>query len=77
MQRDHARRGRVWQDEYFDRVVREEKEFAQKFDYIQSNPWTRWPKLETTTGCGRWTVRRRAGTPTPLTWTVKLALMPA
>ena len=47
MQRDHARRGRVWQDEYFDRMVREEKEFAQKFDYIQSKPWTRWPKLET------------------------------
>jgi REP element-mobilizing transposase RayT len=35
MQRDHARRGRVWQDEYFDRIVRDEKELAQKFDYIQ------------------------------------------
>lgn len=47
MQRDHGRHGRVWQDEYFDRIVRYERELAQKFDYIQSNPWTRWPKLET------------------------------
>ncbi len=41
LQRDNDRRGRVWQDEYFDRIVRDEKEFAQKFDYIQGNPWTR------------------------------------
>jgi putative transposase len=40
-------RGRVWQEEYFDRIVRDEQEFAQKFDYIQGNPWTRWPNLET------------------------------
>ena len=46
MQRDHGRRAHVWQDEYFDRVVRDEKELMQKFDYIQHNPWTRWPKLE-------------------------------
>jgi REP-associated tyrosine transposase len=47
MQRDHGRRGRVWQDEYFDRIVRDEKEFEQKFKYIQGNPWSRWPDLET------------------------------
>ena len=47
MQRDHGRRGQVWQEEYFDRVVRDEKEFAQKFDYIQGNPWARWPQVET------------------------------
>ena len=46
MQRDRSRRGAVWQDEYFDRIVRDEKEFRQKFDYIQHNPWTRWPQLE-------------------------------
>jgi REP-associated tyrosine transposase len=47
MQRDHGRRARVWQDEYFDRIVRDQKEFTQKFDYIRSNPWIRWPDLET------------------------------
>ncbi len=45
MQRQHGRRGRVWQDEYFDRIVRDDKEFLQKFDYIRGNPWTRWPEL--------------------------------
>jgi REP element-mobilizing transposase RayT len=44
MQRGH---GSMWQDEYFDRIVRDDKEFAQKFDYIRTNPWTRWPQLET------------------------------
>jgi REP element-mobilizing transposase RayT len=47
MQRDCGRRGRIWQDEYFDRVVRDDAEFAQKFTYIQGNPWTRWPDLRT------------------------------
>jgi REP element-mobilizing transposase RayT len=46
MQRRHGRRGRVWQDEYFDRIVRDEKELGQKFDYIQGNPWARWPELK-------------------------------
>ena len=27
MQRDHGRRGAVWQDEYFDRIVRDQKAF--------------------------------------------------
>src|SRR5208282_5768872 len=34
MQRQHKRFGRVWQDEYFDRIVRDDNEFAQKRDYI-------------------------------------------
>jgi REP element-mobilizing transposase RayT len=47
IQRNHGRRGRVWQDEYFDRIVRDDKEFVQKFKYIQGNPWSRWPNLQT------------------------------
>ena len=43
----HRMERHAWQDEYFDRIVRNEKEFAQKFAYIQNNPWTRWPKLKT------------------------------
>ncbi len=45
MQRRHGRRGRIWQDEYFDRIVCDEKELRQKFDYILGNPWARWPGL--------------------------------
>jgi len=46
MQREHGRHGRVWQGEYFDRVVRDEEELVQKFEYIRGNPWARWPQLE-------------------------------
>jgi REP element-mobilizing transposase RayT len=46
MQRRHGRRGQVWQDEYFDRIIRDEKELRQKFDYILGNPLTRWPELK-------------------------------
>jgi putative transposase len=36
----------VWLHEYFDRVVRNERELAEKVDYIKSNPWKRWPELQ-------------------------------
>jgi putative transposase len=36
----------VWLDEYFDRLVRNERELAEKIDYIKGNPWKRWPDLE-------------------------------
>ncbi len=45
MQREHKRFGRVWQDESFDRIVRDDEEFAQKLDYIVGNPWKRWPEI--------------------------------
>jgi putative transposase len=38
MQREHRRFGRVWQDEHFDRIVRDDKGFVQKRDYIIGNP---------------------------------------
>ena len=34
MQRDHNRIGRVWQDEYFDLIVRDNAELVQRADYI-------------------------------------------
>ena len=46
MQRSHGRVGRVWQDEYFDRIVRDDKEFVQKLNYIVANPWKRWPEMD-------------------------------
>jgi hypothetical protein len=36
----------VWQDEYFDRIVRGEAELSQKAQYILGNPFKRWPELE-------------------------------
>jgi REP-associated tyrosine transposase len=38
--------GLVWQDESFDRIVRNEGELEQKFNYILGNPWKRWPSLD-------------------------------
>ena len=46
MQRRHRRFGRVWQDEYFDRIVRDDRELAEKQKYIIVNPWKRWPEME-------------------------------
>ncbi len=46
MQRAKKRFGCVWQDEYFDRIIRDDKEFAQKLDYIVRNPWKRWPDMQ-------------------------------
>ncbi len=45
MQREHKRFGRVWQDESFDRIVRDDGEFPQKLDYIVGNLWKRWPEI--------------------------------
>jgi len=46
MQHERQRFGRVWQDEYFDRIVRDDKEFMQKLEYIVGNPWKRWPEID-------------------------------
>ncbi|MFH0765551.1 MAG: transposase [Calditrichota bacterium] len=45
-QRRFNRRGSVWQDEYFDRIVRDEAEFLEKGNYILQNPRKRWPDIE-------------------------------
>jgi REP element-mobilizing transposase RayT len=44
--RSRADTGRLWQPEYFDRLVRHEQEFLQKAAYIQANPGKRWPDLQ-------------------------------
>ena len=36
----------VWQDEYFDRIVRDEADLIQKAEYILGNPGKRWPETE-------------------------------
>ena len=35
----------MWQDESFDRIIRDEKEYSEKLKYIQNNPYKRWPEL--------------------------------
>jgi putative transposase len=46
LQRQHGRIGAVWQDEYFDRIIRDEAEFWEKAQYIVNNPLKRWPEVE-------------------------------
>lgn len=46
LQRRFQRTGKVWQPEYFDRIIRNQKEFAGATQYILLNPWKRWPALE-------------------------------
>jgi REP element-mobilizing transposase RayT len=46
LQRECGRRDRIWQDEYFDRIVRDEEEFLEKAQYILNNPLKVWPDIE-------------------------------
>jgi putative transposase len=36
----HAREGRLWQDERFDRIMRDDREFEDTWNYIRNNPVT-------------------------------------
>jgi len=38
LQRDCGRQGRIWQEEYFDRIMRDEPEFLEKAQYNLNNP---------------------------------------
>jgi REP element-mobilizing transposase RayT len=40
-----GRTGKIWQEEYFDRIVRDQEEFLEKARYILNNPLKRWPEL--------------------------------
>jgi putative transposase len=46
MQKEHKRFGQVWQEESFDRIIRDDQEFAQKAAYIIGNPQKRWPEVQ-------------------------------
>jgi REP element-mobilizing transposase RayT len=45
LQRLKARRGCLWQSEYFDRLLRDSTEGVEKAEYILRNPYKRWPQL--------------------------------
>jgi REP element-mobilizing transposase RayT len=46
LQLQFNRRKSVWQDEYFDRIVRDEAELLEKAQYIINNPFKIWPEIE-------------------------------
>lgn len=35
----------VWQDEYYDHIVRDDRELEVKVNYILDNPFRRWPDI--------------------------------
>ena len=45
LQIQFGRVGRIWQEESFDRLIRNEEEFWQKANYILENPRRRWPEM--------------------------------
>ena len=45
MRKEFGRPAPIWQEESFDRIVRNEKEFHQKGEYILTNPQRRWPDI--------------------------------
>lgn len=44
--RNYGRNPPIWQDEYLDRIVRDEQEFLDKAQYVLNNPLKTWPELE-------------------------------
>jgi putative transposase len=54
LQRDFGRLGKIWEREYFDRIVRDKAELMQKIAYVVGNPTRRWPEVEDYpwAGCG-------------------------
>ena len=43
---DCGRKIPIWQEEYFDRIIRDEQDFLEKAQYILNNPLKRWPWIE-------------------------------
>jgi len=42
LQREFGRKGKIWEDEYHDRIIRNEQEFYETVRYILNNPRKRW-----------------------------------
>src|SRR5216684_5440753 len=57
-QREHKRFGRVWQDESFDRIVRDDEEFAKSLITMSEIPGSAGLRSGTTPGSGSWTGER-------------------
>jgi putative transposase len=46
LRRSWKRSSPIWQDEYFDRIIRDEAELIEKTEYILGNPSKRWPETQ-------------------------------
>jgi REP element-mobilizing transposase RayT len=46
LQQECRRKGKIWQDESFDRIVRDEQELYKEMQYILNNPRKRWPEMD-------------------------------
>lgn len=45
LQRSHEREGRIWQNEYQDRIIRDSDELVNTIGYVAANPAKRWPSI--------------------------------
>jgi REP element-mobilizing transposase RayT len=45
LQQNNTRTGKIWQEEPYDRIMRNLNEAKQKANYILDNPFRRWPEL--------------------------------
>jgi len=45
LQRVFKRQGVVWQEESYDRILRNRAELAEKITYVANNPGRRWPEV--------------------------------
>ena len=45
LQRTSRRTGRIWQEEYFDKIVRNRRQYHRLIRYVLENPIRRWPGL--------------------------------
>jgi REP element-mobilizing transposase RayT len=46
LRRERRTASSIWQKEYFDRIIRDDAEFAQQIEYIARNPAKRWPEIK-------------------------------
>ena len=46
LQREFGREKRIWQEEYYDRIMRDEAEFLEKANYIFNNPAKVWSESD-------------------------------
>ncbi|MEW6512308.1 MAG: transposase [Bacteroidota bacterium] len=45
LQRRSKRHGKVWQNEYYERLIRSRRELSRTLKYVEQNPFKRWPTL--------------------------------
>jgi putative transposase len=44
--KEFGRKAPIWQREYYDRIMRDDRELMEKAQYILNNPFVRWPHLD-------------------------------